>query len=421
LRHSQNHTSRPWIPLILLVVVAVGFFVPFSRSQFIGILIKGVLFIAVFVLIYGLFYRSGRADIRSKRVEAESEVDDQIKDDESDQQWIGFGKAFRQYYQEFLEIVRQAFVASGAAFYLKRGSQDLEFQIGITEQDCFDQKMLVQANSLASHVMDRKHSFIEGRLALGTHLTGIQGFEIRSFLGTPLIWNKEIVGVLAIGSDTEDNFSEDDQTFLERCADLLTQMMMVYRQGLRWEIEQKIYQVHLNAEKAVQDAPDEENAILAFVEQVKQLFHFDRFTFCVKEGEQGVIRFVVGQIDDLDRGETFPLDDGLNGWILKRGSTKIVEDLSASQVARPRYHKSERQDHGLRSFIGIPLIRENETWGCITLESQKDSQYGEWTQKVLCNLIMHLQTTIERIQLMEQMRSLGQSKLSSDTIQLQID
>ena len=75
----------------------------------------------------------------------------------------------------------------------------------------------------------------------------------------------------------------------------------------------------------------------------------------------------------------------------------------------------------MRSFIGIPLIRDNETWGSITLESQKERQYGEWTQKVLGNLIMHLQTTIERIQLMEQIRALGQSKPSSDSIQLQID
>lgn len=421
MRYSQSHTIKPWIPLILLVVVAVGFFVPFSRSQFIGILVKGILFFAVFVVIYGLFYQSGRTGFQSRNIETESEVERQVSEEESEQQWIGFGKAFRQYYQEFLEIVRQAFVASGAAFYLMKGNQGLEFQIGITEHDCFDQKKLIQANSLAGHVIDRGQSFIEGHLALGTHLTGIQGFEIRSFLGTPLMWNKEIVGVLAIGGHTEDNFSEDDQAFLERCANLLTQMMMVYRQGLRWEIEQKIYQVQLNTEKAVQKAPDEENAILAFVEQVRQLFHFDRFTFCVKEGEQGVIRYVVGQIDDLDKGTTFPLDDGLNGWILKRGSVKIVEDFASSQVVRPRYHKNEKQDHGLRSFIGIPLIRDNETWGSITLESQKERQYGEWTQKVLGNLIMHLQTTIERIQLMEQIRALGQSKPSSDSIQLQID
>ena len=124
-------------------------------------------------------------------------------------------------------------------------------------------------------------------------------------------------------------------------------------------------------------AQEEEIAVVNFVEYIKRLFPFDRFTQCIKEGNEGVIRHVIGQVDDLDKGLRFPIDDGLNGWILKRNAPLLISDMEEGDYPRPRYYQGEGSKRGLRSFLGIPLADNSEVWGSVSLESRIENQYGE--------------------------------------------
>ena len=139
------------------------------------------------------------------------------------------------------------------------------------------------------------------------------------------------------------------------------------------------------------------------------------------EGEEGVIRYVIGQIDEMDKDMHFPLDDGLNGWILKRNSHMIIEDMQESNVQRPRYHKGENQRHGLRSFIGIPLSCNDQAWASMTFESRIPGKYSEWTRNVISSLGVHLQLTIERIKLMQQLKTLRDTQPQSDSAKFQME
>jgi transcriptional regulator with GAF, ATPase, and Fis domain len=212
------------------------------------------------------------------------------------------------------------------------------------------------------------------------------------------------VGVLAIGSTATESFSEEDRDFLVQFGDLLTQVMGLCHRGLRWETDQEVYRVYSDLEHSLLLAHDEESVANSFIHQIHRLFPFDRFTLCIREGEEGHIRFVFGQVDTIDRGIRFPLEEGLNGWIIKRNVPLIIADMAEGDYVRPRYFVNENIKHGLHSFIGIPLTGgEQEAWGCISLESRTVGQYGEKGKQILTSLSIPLQLALERVYLKEKL------------------
>jgi len=331
-------------------------------------------------------------DIKDGDFSIESEIHFQ------DDSWPGYGEAFQWHYQEFITIIRDALAATCVGLYLKKGQNSLEFQAGEYAQGRLNRHVLVPESSLVDMVAKQKMAILESNLPIGTELDGFGGIEIRSFLGVPLIWEEKIVGVLAMGSDATENFSKEDELFLCRCGNLLTQVMTVYHRGLRWETDQELYQIHQQMIQSLAHIDSEDNAVYTFVQLIRQLYPFDRFSLSQRDGDEGVIRHVYGQVDGLDRGVPFPLDAGLNGWVIKRNTPLVIPDMSEGAFLRPRYYQGEDTRHGLHSFLGMPLGQE-EAWGCISLESRAVNQYGEKAKEVLNTLKLYLESVLERFQL----------------------
>lgn len=395
--------------LLLLFTVALGFFLPATSSG--GLIVKIILFILFLVLLYLVVFGSEGMKSLLKNITARSleATEDAIPEEvPEDSQWSGFGNAFRVYVQELLSVIRSAVVASCAGFYLQRGNDGLEFNAGENEHGRWNRRMIIDEDSLVDHVAKQKVPILEDNLPIGTSMDGLPNSEIRSFLGVPLIREDEIVGVLTLGSDATQSFGEADQEFLIRCGGLLTHGMTVCRRGLRWEMDQEVFKVLVKLQGLLAQTKDEEGAVSSFVQEIRNLFSFDRFTLCVKEGNEGVIRHVFGQVDDFDRGTRFLLNEGLNGWIIKRNAPMIIADIEKGDYIRPRYFRDEYSKHGLRSFLGVPLGRGEEAWGCLSLESRLVNQYSEKGKDVLSLLAEYLYSTLERISLILQLRELGQ-------------
>lgn len=397
-----------WIAAILLVVIGMGFFVPFSNTTWIGFLIKAGLFIGVISFAYYFYFDPSRAVIigrDSKNID-EQGSEAGSEDIFSEGQWSGFGEAFQWYYQEFLTVIKDALAASCVGLYLQKGHNSMEFQAGEYEDGRLDRRMLISENSLVDMVAKQKVSVIEGNLPIGTELDGFGGVEIRSFLGVPLVWEEKLVGVIALGSEATENFSKEDEIFLCRCGNLLTQVMAVYHRGLRWETDQELYQIHKQMIQSMTRVDSEDNAVYTFVQLIRQLYPFDRFTLCQREEDEGIIRHVYGQVDGLDRGVPFPLDAGLNGWVIKRNTPLVISDMSEGAFLRPRYFQGEDTRHGLHAFLGMPLGQGEDAWGCISLESRSAEQYGEKAKEVLSTLKLYLESVLERYQLEKRINEL---------------
>ena len=130
---------------------------------------------------------------------------------------------------------------------------------------------------------------------------------------------------------------------------------------------------------------------------------------------EGEIRFVYGQVDHLDRGTRFPLDGGLNGWLIKRNAPLIIQDIEEGRFIRPRYFADEDSKHGMHAFLGIPLNGGREqAWGCISLESKQSGQYAAKAKDVLTTLAIPLQLALERLTLPQPVKNDSHQTLNND-------
>ncbi|OVE79842.1 hypothetical protein BVY01_01355 [bacterium I07] len=415
-----------WIFILLLVAIGIGFFLPVPDGSWQSILGKIVLFFLVFIGLYYLLFNAKSQPIYTTEEERldEDEPLTILSDDgeeTEEQTWEGFSAAFRTLNLLFLSVIKDALVASNVAFFLKKTDGDLEFQAGENDHDQVQRRAPVTAGHIVEFVSKQKAPVLEGNLPIGVKLNALLDPEIRTFLGAPLIYCDDVVGVLAVGSEAVENFGNDDKQILSRYADLMSQAMTICHRGLRWELDQVVFQILLDLIGTFKNYNDEHSIISFFVQRIRQLFQFERFTFCERKGNEAVTTHVFGQMDDIDRGYTFSLDDGLNGWMIKRNAPLRISDMEEGDYVRPRYSRLESTRHGLRSFMGIPLGKDGqEAWACLSLESRAVDQYSEKAKDVLVFLASILEVNIERIRLNEQLSSLKASK-SDELNSFQLD
>lgn len=409
---SIQKGQRLWIFLLLFVMVGIGFFVPISMNDWTGILIKVLLYGAIFLVLYVFLSASGWSTFPLNRLHQvdQKSSKEMISDDLFPKEdWKGFGKVLSVYIEEFLSIIRNVMVGSSVGLYLYEKQGHLEFHIGENEYQRITKRQIMKGESIVEQIAKQKIAVLEDNLPIGTVLEGISDSEIRSLVGAPLIWEDEVVGAIAVGSKTTGSFGDDDRDFLSRCGQLITQVMAICYRGVRLEMNQEVYKIHLDLEQKLKHIELEDHVISEFVQHVKQLFPMDRFTFCLKENNEGVIHYVNGQVDNMNQGMRFPLDEGLNGWILKRNMPLLLADMQGGNMTRSRYFRNEDTKHGLRSFLGIPLGSEENAWGCLSLESRVVGQYNEKTKEVLCALGILLQMHIERIRLLRKFEGLSKN------------
>ena len=401
MRTSNKNQQLTWF-LIIFILITLGFFVPVSNLNWIGLFIKGVIFVGVIYYFYTFIF-SGYG-LRSSITQYKGVVDTELnsdtigdKGDSTNGNFSGFGKAFRSFASDYVTMIKNASGIDCVAIYLQKGKEGVEFQVGIAGEDLITSRLMITNDSLVYEVINRASSVLESNLPIGITMGGMPQVEIRSFLGVPMMYQDEVVGVLALGSCTMNDFRDDDVALMQQREKLITQVMVNYHRGLRWEMQQQVYDIHLCLEKKLLSAKSEEEVINIFVQEIKRMFLFDRFTFCLKEAEEGVVRYVYGQIDDIGSNYRFSLKDGLVGWVLRRNCPLRIEDINKGDYNQPRYSIKEDKKHGLRSFLIIPLNIDNEAWGCVTLESRAVNQYSENAKDVLTNLSLILITTFKRI------------------------
>lgn len=403
----QVNRRLPIVLVFLVPLIAVGLFMPVSEPAGARYLIKGGLFVLVIIGLVLLQREKGVLISLSKATPDESENSPEIIDEENNKKsvWAGFGKAFQQFNKQYLELIQEAVVSDYAGFYLKQSHGKLILHAGISGDDKNPYSGVTVDSGLVQRTLTEGEAVLEGALKQGTRMDGFENCLIRSFLGVPLKWNDDVLGVLAIGSQAEDGFGENDQDYLSHCADLLAETMSVYHRGLRWETDLRVAQIHRDLEVALRPVNNEKEAMAVFMEQVQNLFPFHRLTLCNRHGDEGVIHQVYGQIDRLEAGTHFSLDQGLNGWVLKRNAPILIQDMAEGDYARPRYFQGEDTKHGFRSFLGIPLGRGESAWGCLSIESKEKDQYGDKGKEVLTQLVFYLEAVLEHIYLTERIRA----------------
>lgn len=94
------------------------------------------------------------------------------------------------------------------------------------------------------------------------------------------------------------------------------------------------------------------------------------------EATQGIIHYSVGLEDPFKEGVEFPLEEGLNGWVILKNRPYLLDDIDKGEYFIPRFNRAEKSNYGLRSFLSVPIHFGDMAMGMVTLEDKEVNEFS---------------------------------------------
>ncbi len=219
-----------------------------------------------------------------------------------------------------------------------------------------------------------------------------------SFMGLPVILPNNEKLFIVFDSVHPNHFNIDDSSMFNR----ISRNTSIWLQN-RIKAYTLLSEIQLNKKMLEFTRKlNASNTISAAIEQMAFLIsdEFEASRLCIslkkKEMDQASIKKVVGQLDEFVEDTVFPLDEGITGWVISKNKPYLIDDMEKGEYFIPRYNKNEKSNHGLRSFLGIPIEAGEQVMGAVTLEHRSASKYGEPEKKKLYQFVNLLATTFLR-------------------------
>ncbi len=301
-----------------------------------------------------------------------------------------FYRELGEFFQNLIQMVKATFVAHSSALFLKERSRDkLRVQYCVSEHPGLKPGNLVEIEgTLPGSVFRNQTGVLENNLPERGQAAGYYAnpVAVKSFMGVPVRIRGEVRGVLSVDSLVAGDFSQNDLELLRSYERLISQGISLLGERERSQLVSRFLQALELFLATVDQDLSEENVSSALGKACRALFEFDRLTVARLHGADGKtarIVKVLGQRDEMGEGFVFPVDDGLMGWVLRKGKPLLLDDLEKGDLFRPRYTRTEKTNYGLRSFLGVPIRFFNRPLGAVSLESRKPDFYSEWDQYAL--------------------------------------
>ena len=304
-----------------------------------------------------------------------------------------FYREIDHFFRHIVKMVKSTFVATSAVIFLEDpalGQLRIEYAAAedeslLREGDTVDLEGTLPGMVFRSREHVLEQNIPDGSEAAGYYRVGSDK-TVKSFLGVPIQVNNGTIGVLAIDSENEGEFGENDIELLESFQNLIAQGFSIMAERERYALvnrsleAQQVFMGQLNEE-------DNLDAILGgLAGACRSVFQFDRLTISMVNSdtkESAKIVKVDGQIDEFPEGTEFSVFDGLTGWVIRKNRPLILSDLEKGDLFRPRFSKKEQTNYALRSFLGVPIAYQRKIYGALSLESKHPDFYSDWDQKIL--------------------------------------
>ncbi|MBN1406784.1 MAG: GAF domain-containing protein, partial [Calditrichaceae bacterium] len=202
-------------------------------------------------------------------------------------------------------------------------------------------------------------------------------------------------------SDITENFNTDDVTTIERIIQNINAIS--FEAFKSFELNNTC--VYLNnkfqiAEK-LNTAKNTDECLEYFCDFIINNFEASKLTIGMKKGfdtQTAIIKKAIGIDDPFKNGYEFPLDEGLNGFVIMKNKPHLIEDIEKGEYFVPRFSKAEKTNYGLHAFLSVPIEIKSNAIGMVTLEHKLESKYTSNDKKDLLNYSAILATALYRFE-----------------------
>ena len=86
---------------------------------------------------------------------------------------------------------------------------------------------------------------------------------------------------------------------------------------------------------------------------------------------------------------------GAAGWVMQHGTSRLIDDLATADIA------TDSAEHGIRSWLGVPLFMYGECDGVIAVQSTRAGAFGPESQRLLEALALQIASALQNAHLYE--------------------
>ncbi len=301
----------------------------------------------------------------------------------------GHNELFLFILQKMLTTIKETFLCHSALFFLydkNKNRLGLEAFVSISN-DVKKQKYNIE-NDILSKIIINECPELISKININAETDTIRYYNtaqgITSFLGVPVFFNNTIMGVLAIDSREPDAFGVESNYTLGNFAGVLSIIMSLIDDRFKESMSEKRIKSLLGILSGDKKFNSEKELSEAIKTAMPGLIEWDVMTFVYYDPILQIFKTscVSNKTNLKYIGENLviELDDTLTGKCIRNGDAVSVKDISASEMSR--FSKSEdiRLDG---SFLAIPLIYDDQSFGVICFENMKKSFYNNSDIKFL--------------------------------------
>jgi transcriptional regulator with GAF, ATPase, and Fis domain len=393
--------------IIIVALCLIGIFIHPFDPGIVDFIYRFIVFSIIVYLVYNIYRQSG---------ETEDEIDEPIikplppvakdeiivTDDWHIGELVEGDERTRNYLNDQFDILSSLiFPDSGWILY-----KEEDHLVVITYKNFSDQTEPTIQNSYAIsgllQIVDNSDSIvIENNINIADNLLPFYNdteYSVKSFMGIPItIQNREKIYFI-YDSHHPEHFNKDDITLFSKLAEntriWVLNRVNAYALLTNKKNQEKIldFAKDLNSSKTINSAIEKLSLLIS------NEFEATRLTISLfkKDKNTGIIKKVIGQTDDFDENREFNLDEGLTGWVISKQKPYLIDDLEKGDYFIPRYSKDEKTNFGFRSFLGVPVIANDQIYGAVTLEHRLPNKFIEDDKQKIQELADIFSTTFLR-------------------------
>jgi PAS domain S-box-containing protein len=206
------------------------------------------------------------------------------------------------------------------------------------------------------------------------------------WLGVPMIVGEEVVGVLALQSDTQP-FTEADERFLTNVANVVALAVRAARlyEGLESRATRLSILTRLN--QLISSSLDMHEVLTEIARAAATLMAAPLVTFWTANEEAQILEVRAHSDDRI--GADAPAQqrrfgEGAVGWVAQHRQLLHIANIHADARTIGR---DWAKSHGFSSFLGVPVMLDNTLLAVLTLNDRQPFQMSAETQALLDSLV----------------------------------
>jgi len=243
---------------------------------------------------------------------------------------------------------------------------------------------------------------------------------MRSFLGVPLFYRDDLIGVLQLQSKEQGIYTQRDLDLAGRVGNQIAGAIAnarLYEEVKEAEAQQRLLarenQTLAEIGRIVSSSLHIEEVYAQFSQEVSKLISFDNINIVTVNHEQSnfTIRYHDGLVvPGRELGQTFPLAGSATEKVVHECEGHLWRSENRAEIEQSNPRRLPDFDSGLRSFLSAPLMFRDTVTGVLHLRSRESDAYTDLDLALAAQIGLQIAPALENARLYQETRKAEESE-----------